>query len=94
MKNEYIKEAKIKEGQSDLRGAIEFYKKALEENPRDNSLQIDIGNLLATLANIESCALGKTFQWLKDNDKNIKVVAMDPSHTVLVHLKLLGRSMI
>ena len=25
-------------------------------------------------SNIESCALGKTFQWLKDNDKNIKVL--------------------
>lgn len=25
-------------------------------------------------SNIESCSLGKTFQWLKDNDKNIKVL--------------------
>ena len=25
-------------------------------------------------SNIESCALGKTFQWIKDNDKNIKVL--------------------
>ena len=25
-------------------------------------------------SNIESCALGKTFQWLRDNDKNIKVL--------------------
>ena len=25
-------------------------------------------------SNIESCALGKTFQWIRDNDKNIKVL--------------------
>ena len=25
-------------------------------------------------SNIESCALGKTFQWLRENDKNIKVL--------------------
>ena len=74
MKNEYIKEAKIKEGQSDLRGAIEFYKKALEENPRDNSLQIDIGNLLATLGDFEEAAgFFRRANRFFPNDKNIKV---------------------
>ena len=56
MNDKYIKDAKIKEGQNDLRGAIKLYKDALEENPRNNSLQIEIGNLLAALGDFEEAA--------------------------------------
>lgn len=56
MNSNYIKEAKIKEGQGDLKGAIKLYKKSLEENPGNYSLQIEIGNLLATIGDFEEAA--------------------------------------
>ena len=56
MNSKYIKEAKIKEGQGDLKGAIKLYKKSLEENPGNYSLQIEIGNLLATIGDYEEAA--------------------------------------
>ena len=73
MNSKYIKEAKIKEGQNDLKGAIMLYKKSLEENPGDMSLQIEIGNLLATIGDFEEAAgFFRRANRYYPNNKNIK----------------------
>lgn len=49
MDNDYITKAQSKEKKGDLEGALAEYQKALLENPYNNGIQIEIGNLYAML---------------------------------------------
>jgi predicted O-linked N-acetylglucosamine transferase (SPINDLY family) len=47
MNNDYIAKAQSKEQKGDLEGALIDYHKALEKDPKNNAIQIEIGNLYA-----------------------------------------------
>lgn len=49
MNNDYITEAQSKEQKGDLEGALIEYQKALVNDPTNNAIQIEIGNLYAVL---------------------------------------------
>ena len=53
MTNKLISEAKAKEKDGDILGAIDLYKVALREDSRNVFLQIEIGNLYAIIEEYE-----------------------------------------
>jgi len=53
MANDYVTKAQSKEQKGDLKGALVEYQKALVENPTNNGIQIEIGNLYAMLGSFD-----------------------------------------
>jgi len=53
MANDYITKAQSKEQKGDLKGALVEYQKALVENPTNNGIKIEIGNLYAMLGSFD-----------------------------------------
>ena len=53
MAYDYITEAQSKEKKGDLEGALAEYQKALIENPTNNGIKIEIGNLFAMLGSFD-----------------------------------------
>jgi len=53
MATDYITKAQSKEQKGDLEGALVEYQKALLENPSNNAIQIEIGNLYAILGSFD-----------------------------------------
>ena len=53
MAHDYISEAESKEQKGDLEGALAVYQKALLENPANNGIKIEIGNLYAMLGSFD-----------------------------------------
>ena len=53
MANNYITKAQSKEQKGDLKGALVEYQKALVENPTNNGIKIEIGNLYAMLGSFD-----------------------------------------
>ena len=51
-----IKQAKKQEESGDIKGAINSLKEALNQNPQNNLLQIEIGNLYAAINNYEEAS--------------------------------------
>ena len=51
-----IKQAKKQERSGDIEGAINSLKEALDKNPNNNLIQIEIGNLYATIKNYEEAS--------------------------------------
>jgi len=73
MANDYISKAQSKEKKGDLKSALAEYQKALVENPTNNGIQIEIGNLYAMLGSFdEALAYFKVAFLASPQDENLK----------------------
>jgi len=73
MANNYITKAQSKEQKGDLEGALVEYQKALIENPTNNGIKIEIGNLYAMLGSFDKAIEYFRVAFLADpKDKNLR----------------------